>query len=120
MSINQTQLYDTLQSLTQRPDVQAEFIYGFLDAYGFAKSTITQVRNDGARNVAKVAGDVALKGQLYFRAIPAGENVHEAVESLKGSDVIKAQKIRFVIVTNLNELVAYDLKANERMETLFY
>lgn len=34
MSINQTQLYDTLQSLTQRPDVQAEFIYGFLDAYG--------------------------------------------------------------------------------------
>lgn len=119
MSINQTQLYDTLQSLTQRPDVQAEFIYGFLDAYGFAKSTITQVRNDGARNVAKVAGDVALKGQLYFRAIPAGENVHEAVESLKGSDVIKAQKIRFVIVTNLNELVAYDLKANERMETLF-
>ncbi|WP_019406464.1 class I SAM-dependent DNA methyltransferase [Stutzerimonas stutzeri] len=119
MSINQTQLYDTLQSLTQRPDVQAEFIYGFLDAYGFAKSTITQVKNGGARNVAKVAGDVALKGQLYFRAIPAGENVHEAVESLKGSDVIKAQKIRFVIVTNFNELVAYDLKADERMETLF-
>lgn len=119
MSINQTQLYDTLQSLTQLADAKAEFIYGLLDAYGFAKSTITQVRNGGARNVAKVAGDVALKGQLYFRAIPAGENVHEAVESLKGSDVIKAQKIRFVIVTNFNELVAYDLKADERMETLF-
>lgn len=119
MSINQTQLYDTLQSLTQLPDVQAEFIYGFLDAYGFAKSTITQVRNGGARNVAKVAGDVALKGQLYFRVIPVGENVHEAAEALKNSDVIKAQKIRFVIVTNFNELVAYDLKADERMETPF-
>lgn len=119
MSINQTQLYDTLQSLTQREDAQAEFIYGFLDAYGFAKSTITQVRNGGARNVAKVAGDVALKGQLYFRAIPAGENVHEAAESLKDSDVIKAQKIRFVIVTNFNDLVAYDVKADERMETPF-
>ncbi|HDQ4105131.1 TPA: class I SAM-dependent DNA methyltransferase [Pseudomonas aeruginosa] len=119
MSINQAQLFDTLQSLTQREDAQAEFIYGFLDAYGFAKSTITQVRNGGARNVAKVAGDVALKGQLYFRAIPAGENVHEAAESLKGRDVIKAQKIRFVIVTNFNELVAYDLKADERMETPF-
>lgn len=119
MSINQTQLYDTLQSLTQQADAQAEFIYGFLDAYGFAKSTITQVRNGGSRNVAKVAGDVALKGQLYFRAIPADANVHEAAESLKDSDVIKTQKIRFVIATNFNELVAYDLKADERTETPF-
>lgn len=119
MSINQTQLYDSLQALTQQPDAKDEFIYGFLDAYGFAKSTITQVRNGGARNVAKVAGDVALKGQLYFRAISADENVHEAAESLKNSDVIKTQKIRFVIATNFIELVAYDLKADERMETPF-
>lgn len=119
MSINQTQLYDSLQALTQQPDAKDEFIYGFLDAYGFAKSTITQVRNGGARNVAKVAGDIALKGQLYFRAVSTDKNVHETAESLKNSDVIKAQKIRFVIVTNLNELVAYDLKADERMETPF-
>lgn len=119
MSINQTQLYDSLQALTQQPDAKDEFIYGFLDAYGFAKSTITQIRNGGARNVAKVAGDFALKGQLYFRAVSTDENVHEAAESLKNSDAIKAQKIRFVIVTNFNDLVAYDLKADERMETPF-
>lgn len=119
MSINQAQLYDALQSLTQRADAQSEFIYGFLDAYGFAKSTITQVRNGGTRNVAKVAGDVALKGQLYFRAIPADENVYGAAEGLKGSDFMTSQKIRFVIVTNFNELVAYDLKADERLETSF-
>lgn len=119
MSINQTQLYDTLESLTLQADVQAEFIYGFLDAYGFAKSTITQIRNGGIRNVAKVSGDVALKGQLYFRAIPAGASVHEAANSLKDSSTITAQKIRFVIVTNFSELVAHDLKADERMETPF-
>lgn len=119
MSINQTHLYDSLQTLTQKPDATDEFIYGFLDAYGFAKSTITQLRNGGARNVAKVAGDVALKGQLYFRAISADENIHEAAENLKNSDVIKTQKIRFVIATNFNELVAYDLKADERLEAQF-
>lgn len=119
MYINQTQLYDSLQALTQQPDVEEEFIYGFLDAYGSAKSTITQVRNGGVRNVAKVAGDVALKGQLYFRTASTDENVHEAAESLKNNDVIKTQKIRFVIVTNFTELVAYDLKADERMETPF-
>lgn len=118
MSINQTHLYDSLQALTQQPDVKDEFIYGFLDAYGFAKSTITQIRNGGVRNVAKVTGDIALKGQLYFRTTPKDTNVHEAAESLKDSDAIKAQKIRFIIVTNFHELVAYDLKANERMETL--
>lgn len=119
MSINQTQLYDRLQSLTQQADVRAEFIYGFLDAYGFAKSTITQLRNGGARNVAKIASDVALKGQLYFHPVQVGENLHEIAELLKGGDAIKAQKIRFVIVTDFKELVAYDLKADERMETPF-
>lgn len=119
MSINQTHLYDSLQTLTQQPDAKDEFIYGLLDAYGFAKSTITQIRNGGARNVAKVAGDVALKGQLYFRTVSTDENFHEAAESLKNNDVIKTQKIRFVIVTNFIELVAYDLKADERMETPF-
>lgn len=119
MSINQTQLYDTLQSLTQQADVRAEFLYGFLDAYGFAKSTITQLRNGGARNVAKIGSDVALKGQLYFHPVQVGESLHEVAERLKGGDAIKAQKIRFVIATDFKELVAYDLKADERMETPF-
>lgn len=119
MSINQTQLYDALQSLTQQSDVESEFIYGFLNAYGFAKSTVTQLRNGGTRNVAKVAGDVALKGQLYFRPVETGESLHEVAEYLKDGDAIKAQKIRFVIATDFEELVAYDLKANERMETPF-
>lgn len=119
MSINQTELYDALQELTQREDVRAEFIYGFLNAYGFAKNTITQLRNGGARNVAKIAGDVALKGQLYFNPVQAGENVHEVAERLRIGDAIKAQKIRFVIATDFEELVAYDLKADERMETPF-
>lgn len=119
MSINQTQLYDTLQSLTQQADVGAEFIYGFLDAYGFPKSTVTQLRNGGARNVAKIAGDVALKGQLYFHPVQAGESLHEVAERLRGRDAIKAQKVRFVIATDFKEFVAYDLKADERMETPF-
>lgn len=118
MSINQTQLYDTLQGLTQLPDT-AEFIYGFLDAYGFPKSTITQLRNGGTRNVAKAEGDVALKKQLYFHSISKKANVHEAAEKLKDSEIIRSQAIRFVIVTNFKELVAYDLKADERMETPF-
>ena len=119
MSINQTELYDALQGLTQREDVRAEFIYAFLNAYGFAKSTITQLRNGGARNVAKIAGDVALKGQLYFHPAQTGENLHEVAERLRDGDAIKTQKIRFVIATNFEEVVAYDLKADERMETSF-
>ena len=119
MSINQTELYDALQGLTQREDVRAEFIYGLLNAYGFAKSTITQLRNGGVRNVAKITGDVALKGQLYFHPVQAGEDLHDVAEVLRGGDAIKAQKIRFVIATDFDELVAYDLKADERLETAF-
>src|SRR5690606_26022668 len=66
-----------------------EFIFGFLDTYGFPKSTITRLRNgDDSRNVAP-GDDIGLKKKLYFRAVPTGEDVVAELETLKDSDVVK-------------------------------
>ena len=64
MAVNQAKIFEQLEQLTNELN-REEFIYGFMTAYDFPKATITQVRQGGARNVAKEAGHVALKNKLY-------------------------------------------------------
>lgn len=48
----------------------ADFIYDFLLAYDTPKATINRLRmGDAQRNVASVAGYVALPQKLYCRAV---------------------------------------------------
>lgn len=121
MAFDQTYCMDTLTAAT-RPDANSsEFIYAFLDAYGFPKATITQVRNGGQRNVAsrKDEGHVALKNWLYFMPVRQGESIHEALQVLADEDEPARHKCRFLVVTDFRELTALDTKTDERLEVGF-
>ncbi|MGQ4879206.1 DNA methyltransferase [Billgrantia sp. LNSP4103-1] len=121
MAFDQTYCMDTLTAAT-RPDTDSgEFIYAFLDAYGFPKATITQVRNGGQRNVAsrKDKGHVALKNWLYFMPVRQGESIHEALQVLADEDEPARHKCRFLVVTDFRELTALDTKTDERLEVGF-
>ncbi|WP_193087960.1 DNA methyltransferase [Advenella sp. FME57] len=116
MAISQARIIESLERACSNlhPD---EFIFSFLDAYGFPKSTITRLRNGGdSRNVAQ-GDDIGLKKKLYFRVVPAGQDVSAEADSLKESDLISRNDIRFIIVTDFETLVAFDMKAEERLET---
>ncbi|ABA57952.1 conserved hypothetical protein [Nitrosococcus oceani ATCC 19707] len=116
MAISQARIIESLEQACSNlnPD---EFIFSFLDAYGFPKSTITRLRKGGdSRNVAE-GDDIGLKKKLYFRAVSKGADLDAEVESLKASEVIARNDIRFVIVTDFESLAAFDLKAEERLET---
>lgn len=116
MAVSQARIIESLERACSNlnPD---EFIYAFLDAYGFPKSTITRLRNGGdSRNVAE-GNDIGLKKKLYFRAVPAGQDVTAEAEALRVSDVVSRNDIRFVIVTDFENIVAFDLKAEERLES---
>src|SRR5690606_14018264 len=115
MAVSQASIIESLERTCSNlnPD---EFIFGFLDAYGFPKSTITRLRNGGdSRNVA-LGDDIGLKKKLYFRAVPNGEDVAAELETLKDSDVVIRNDIRFVIVSDFKTITAYDLKAQERLD----
>ncbi|MCE9666133.1 N-6 DNA methylase [Halomonas sp. M5N1S17] len=121
MAFDQTYCMDILTAAT-RPDADAdEFVYAFLDAYGFPKATITQVRNGGQRNVAgrKDEGHVALKNWLYFMPVRQGESIHEALQVLADEDEPARHKCRFLVVTDYRELTALDTKTTERLEVGF-
>lgn len=121
MAFDQTYCMDTLTAAT-RPDADSgEFIYAFLDAYGFPKATITQVRNGGQRNVSsrKDEGHIALKNWLYFMPVRQGESIHEALQVLADEDEPARHKCRFLVVTDFRELTALDTKTDERLEIGF-
>ena len=116
MTVNQAHIIESLEQACSKlnPD---EFIFDFLDAYGFPKSTITRLRNGGdSRNVG-TGDDIGLKKKLYFRVVPAGQDVTAAIDALKDSELIARHDIRFVIATDFDTLAAYDLKADERLVT---
>lgn len=121
MAFDQTYCMDTLTAAT-RPDADSgEFIYAFLDAYGFPKATITQVRNGGQRNVSsrKDEGHIALKNWLYFMPVRQGESIHESLQVLADEDEPARHKCRFLVVTDFRELTALDTKTDERLEVGF-
>lgn len=121
MAFDQTYCMDTLTEATQPTADTGEFIYAFLEAFGFPKATITQVRNGGQRNVSSRKGDghVALKNWLYFMPVNPGESVHEALAALADEDEPARHKCRFLVVTDFHELTAVDTKADERLEVAF-
>lgn len=116
MAISQARIIESLEQACSNlnPD---EFIYSFLDAYGFPKSTITRLRKGGDNRNVGEGDDIGLKKKLYFRTTPAGTDLDAELDALKASDVIARNDIRFVIVTDFNDLVAYDTKAEERLDT---
>lgn len=60
MAISQASIIKTLEQACGKID-PSEFIFSFLDAYGFPKSTITRLRNGGdSRNVGE-GNDIGLK-----------------------------------------------------------
>ncbi|EGR3970596.1 class I SAM-dependent DNA methyltransferase [Vibrio cholerae] len=116
MAISQARIIESLEQVCSNlnPD---EFIYSFLDAYGFPKSTITRLRKGGDNRNVGEGDDIGLKKKLYFRATPAGTDLDAELNALKASDVIARNDIRFVVVTDFNDLVAFDTKAEERLDT---
>lgn len=118
MAVSQASIIESLEQVCAAVN-EDEFIFSFLDAYGFPKSTITRLRNgDDVRNVGQ-GDDIGLKKKLYFRVVPVGQDVTAELDALKDSDLIARHDIRFVIVTNFETLVAFDLKADERLEVAF-
>ena len=119
MAVNQANIFIALEALLKHLDKTA-FIYGFLDAYGYSKATITRLQGNDSRNIAAHSerGEVAFKKGIYFKPVEPGHDIHAIADSLKAPPSNGKDGIRFVIVTDWVDVVAYDLKADERLECL--
>ena len=120
MAINQADIIKGLEEsyikLDNHPD-KTDYFYDFLHAYGLPKSTITLLKKGDKSRSVGLDGDVALTRKIYFKAIGQDENLDAALRSLIENNVIAKNKIRFVMVTNFNEVVAYDVATQEFLNT---
>lgn len=118
MALNQGKIIKSLEQMVTEP--HEEFIFSFLKAYGIPKATINSLkRGDGRRNVARNPGEIGIAHQLYFRHVRAGTDLDEAMDGILADPVISSFRIRFVLVTDYQSVVAMDRKVDDRTEFEF-
>ncbi|MBS0907804.1 class I SAM-dependent DNA methyltransferase [Pantoea dispersa] len=118
MAVNQAKIFEHLEHLVENPE-QEEFIYGFLTAFEFPKATLSQIRQSGARNVAKEPEHVALKNKLYYQPVADSDDLEFAFEQRIADVAVAKNKIRFVLMTNFVRFLAWDTLTKERLDIEF-
>lgn len=118
MAVNQGRIIEQLESLVSEPD-HSEFIFSFMLAFGFATSTVTQVKQGGSRNVATISGHVGIKLKLYFQPCENSSDLEIDFDARISDPLIAKHKIRFVIATDYQRIIAWDTLAKERLDIDF-
>lgn len=116
--VNHAKIMDGLEQATSNLD-KNEFIFSFLSAFDVPKSTITLLKNGSSRNVAKTEGHIGIKKKLYFQPADMGSDIHQILDELLVSTVVRNHDLRFVIVTDFENLVAYDCKVDDKLDISF-
>ncbi len=91
-----------------------EFIYEFLLAFGFSKTSIARLKK-GDFNMSKVDDELLYKGKIFFKKGEAGSMKSES-ENLANDARILKQNPRFILLTDDENLVAKDLKTKTNKE----
>lgn len=109
--LNLKAVEERVAPLAGRESYDRGFIFELLLAYGKPQSSITRLRNGDLNVAADKSTEVAQKKVVYFKET-TGDPL-EVLETLKTSPDVVRFSTRFVIVTDLAELVAHDTQTGE-------
>ena len=89
------------------------FLYELLLAYGHRKQSVTRLKS-GERNLASrdnsaKDNEVIWKRHVYFKHVD-GPELHSVIDQMRNEKLVTTNKIRFIIVTNFEQLLAVDTK----------
>lgn len=118
MALDQSKLFKKLENIVGDLNKE-EFVYEFLLAFGSPKATITKLKNSYGSAGSLLDESVILKNKVHFQTCDAGHNLHALCESTKKSNHIAKDKIRFIIVTDFEDVVAYDTRAKDTLDIEF-
>lgn len=117
-TLNQAKIIKALEKIIKTS--QEDFIWEFLKAYGTPLATIKRLRlGDAQRNVARISGDLGVNQKLYFRPVKVGTSLFDAIQEIKKLSVLETNKIRFILATDFQTVMAYDRKVDDSTEFPF-
>ena len=85
------------------------FIFDFLEAYDQPKSTISRLKK-GDYNLSNNENEIIWKNKIYYCHIDSHQDVHATIDDISKSELIKKNRIRFIIVTDFETLLSIDTK----------
>lgn len=96
---------------------EVDFIYEFLLAFGNPKATIARLQS-GKINLGEIDGELIWKKKLIYRQVNKEVNLLELIQNLREDIRLKKVQPRFIIVTNLEGLLAVDIQTQDTLDCL--
>lgn len=106
-------LEQNLRTLAEKPDPDS-FLFDLLLAYEQPRASITRLQK-GDYNLARRGNDVLWKKKVYF-SLERHLDLHALIDTLKQDVAITRHSPRFLIVTNLRQLLALDTKTQDTLD----
>ena len=106
-------LEQKLRTLVANPEPE-NFLYDLLLAYEQPRASITRLQK-GDYNLAKRGNDVLWKKKVYF-SYEKHRDLHALIDAFQQDNAIMRHAPRFLLVTNLQQLVAIDTKTNDTLD----
>jgi len=95
---------------------QSTFIFNFIESFNFPKSTISRLKK-GDNNLSDRKEELIWREKLYFvNAKNFNKDLFILINEIKIKPEIKKLKIRFIIVTDFDQLLAIDTKTQKSLE----
>ena len=115
MNISQIEsnVYALVSGLSSGVLSTKSFLYELLLAYGHRSQSVTRLKS-GERNLASrdnsaKDNEVIWKRHVYFKHVD-GPELHSVIDLMRNEKLVTTNKIRFIIVTNFEQLLAVDTK----------
>ena len=101
------QVKRNVAEIANRDHYTEDFIFELMAAYGRSASAISQLKA-GTINKAEEPGVLLQKDVIHFKVFPTGSNLEEEVEKMDFDPLSGRYNPRYIIATDLNEIVAKD------------
>ena len=106
-----------------RVSTDCDFIYDLLLAYHIPKASVARLQKGGL-NLSKIEGEIAWKTKLFFKSFDDDDDpksrdesrLYDAMAALKTDGKALKHAPRFVVLTDLVRLLAYDTKMAETLD----
>lgn len=115
--MNQTDIYDALDTIAKKPFERAEFPFEFALATDAAQAAVAKLRN-GATNKSDLPGGVLFNKRFHYAPASLGE-VEATFEILKASSKNKSAKPAILFTTDGQTLSAIHLASGETLHCAF-